>query len=332
MAVRKGNNQKLKLLFLIKILNEQTDENHGLKMKQIREQLALNGVNCSRKILYEDFKELEKIGIEVIPEKVGHEVYYRLINKEFELAELKLLVDSIQSAKFITDKKSKELIKKIESLASQYEAKQLQRQVVTTGRIKTMNESIYYNVDKLHNSINNGHKIKFHYFQWNLKKEMELRHDGDWYEGSPWALVWDNEYYYLVAYDSDEKKIKHYRVDKMIHIQEQLENRDGEEEYKLFDMARYSKSLFGMFGGVETKVTLQANNSMVGILIDRFGKDIMIIPVDDTQFKTTVTVALSKQFIGWIMSLGDEVKVIEPTEAVTLMKEEIKRLNTQYSL
>ena len=191
----KGKHQKLKLLYLIKILMKETDDGHGLSRQNIIDRLNARGISADRKTLYSDFEELRAFGIDIITEHEGNDWTYHIGEREFELAELKLLVDSVQSARFITERKSRELIKKLESLVSRHEAKQLHRQVLISGRVKTMNESIYYNVDKIHTAINADSRIRFQYFQWNVKKEMVLRHNGAWYHVSPWALVWDNENY-----------------------------------------------------------------------------------------------------------------------------------------
>lgn len=328
--VRKGEHQKLKMLILAQLFLSKTDDEHGLTMAEIIENLKMEGVNADRKTLYTDIEELREFGMDIIAEKKGKNFFYHIGSREFELPELKLLVDSVQSAKFITDKKSKELIKKLESLVSIYEGKKLQRQVVIAGRVKTINENIYYNVDQIHEAIGKECQIEFQYFQWNIHKEMTLRKNGAFYQVSPWALMWDDENYYLVAYDDQEKKIKHYRVDKMLHVSVIEKRRQGEEDFKEFDMPHYTKSLFGMFGGKETQVTLMAENEKIGILIDRFGKDIPISKVDDQHVKTTVNVAISNQFLGWIMSLGDGIQVLGPESVVTSMKEEIQRLYNLY--
>ncbi len=327
---RKGDNQKLKMLYLAKIFMEETDDLHALTMPEIIAKLSAYGVNADRRTLYLDIEELRRFGLDIIAVREGRYYYYHLGERLFELAELKLLVDSVQSAKFITNKKSKALIQKLESLVSKYEGKKLQRQVIISGRIKAMNESIYYNVDKLHEAIGADCQIRFKYFRWNVRKIMELRKDGAWYQVSPWALMWDDENYYLVGFDSAEGKIKHYRVDKMIKISLTEEKREGKDQFRSFDMPRYTKILFGMFGGEESSVTLEARNDMVGILIDRFGKEIFITPVDETHFRTNVNVAVSKQFLGWIIALGDGVKIIAPDSVVEQMKAEIGRLTRQY--
>ena len=325
-----GNKQKLKLLYLIKIFTEDTDDQHALTLPQIVEKLGAYGISAERKTLYQDFELLRDFGFDIIGQQARRNFYYHMGNRRFELPELKLLVDSVQSAKFITDKKSNTLIKKLEGMVSKYEARKLQRQVIISGRIKAMNESIYYNVDKLHEAIGTDRQIRFKYFRWNIKKEMELRKDGAWYQVSPWALMWDDENYYLVGYDAEDGKIKHYRVDKMWRISVADRKREGKEQFKAFNMPRYTKSLFGMFGGEEVKVTLEAENGMVGILLDRFGKDIPVKPVDADHFRTSVVVAVSSQFLGWIMALGDGVKIIGPDKVVARMKEEIRLISQMY--
>ena len=325
-----GNKQKLKLLYLIKIFTEDTDDQHALTLPQIVEKLGAYGISAERKTLYQDFELLRDFGFDIIGQQARRNFYYHMGNRRFELPELKLLVDSVQSAKFITDKKSNALIKKLEGMVSKYEARKLQRQVIISGRIKAMNESIYYNVDKLHEAIGTDRQIRFKYFRWNINKEMELRKDGAWYQVSPWALMWDDENYYLVGYDAEDGKIKHYRVDKMWRISVADRKREGKEQFKAFNMPRYTKSLFGMFGGEEVKVTLEAENGMVGILLDRFGKDIPVKPVDADHFRTSVVVAVSSQFLGWIMALGDGVKIIGPDKVVARMKEEIRLISQMY--
>ncbi len=326
----KGENQKLKMLYLTRLFMEQTDDEHGLTMPQIIDWLSARGVNADRKTLYLDLEELRRYGLDILTEQVGHKTYYALGARDFELPELKLLVDSVQAAKFITDKKSRELIRKLEGLVSTHQARQLHRQVLISGRVKTMNESIYYNIDKLHGAINADAQIRFQYYQWNVNKEMELRRGGAVYQVSPWALIWDDENYYLVAYDASDNKIKHYRVDKMLRIRITDERRLGRDTFKAFDMARYAKSLFGMYGGEETAVTLEGENRLVGVVIDRFGKDIALVSVDGDHFEASVNVAVSSQFFGWVMGLGGGVRITGPEPVVRRMREEVKKLAEQY--
>lgn len=326
----KGKNQKFKLYCLAQIMLEQTDEEHYISMPEIIEALAAYDITADRKSLYQDLRDLEKLGIEVEGEATGNRYHYHVISRFFELPELKLLVDAIQSSKFITERKSNALIKKLERLVSKYEAQKLQRQVYVSGRIKTMNESIYYTVDAIHNAISENRKIKFQYYQWNLKKEMELRHNGAWYHISPWGLSWDDENYYLVGFDSEAGLIKHYRVDKMLHISMSEEKREGSEYFTKLDMAEYAKKSFGMYGGEEQTVKLLVDNSLAGVVIDRFGKDVMMIPTDGNRFTVSVNVRVSRQFMGWVFSLGEKVKIIGPDLVVEQMREEVSRLVRQY--
>lgn len=326
----KGTNQKFKLYRLAQIMMKKTDEEHYITMPEIKEALAEYDITADRKSLYNDLRDLEILGIEVEGEQDGNRYRYHVVNRPFELPELKLLVDAIQSSKFITEKKSNSLIKKLETMVSEYDAQKLQRQVYVSGRIKAMNESIYYTVDAIHNAISENKKIRFQYFQWNVKKEMELRHGGAYYHISPWGLSWDDENYYLIGYDSDAEQIRHYRVDKMLRIQMSKEDREGREHFRKLDMADYARKSFGMFRGEEQQVKLLVNNRMAGVIIDRFGKEVMMIPADADHFRVSVEVHVSPQFLSWIISLGDDVKIIGPEDVVERMREEIRRLSRQY--
>lgn len=326
----KSSNQKLKLIYLMKILMERTDEMHSITMPEIIDALAAYDISAERKSLYNDIENLRLYGLDVIGTQEDRTYSYHIGNRQFELAELKLLVDSVQSAKFITAKKSNELIKKIEGLASKYEASQLHRQVFVAGRVKTMNESIYYNVDRIHTAIAENSRITFQYFQWNVDKEMELRHDGALYEVSPWSLSWDDENYYLIAYDSSEGIIKHFRVDKMLYIKSNGKRREGRQAFKSFDMATYARKMFGMYCGKEEWVRIECDNSFAGVMIDRFGKDVSMMRLDDKRFVVNVEVAVSKQFLAWIIGLGEGVTLAGPDNVVEMMNLEIDRLIKQY--
>ena len=246
------------------------------------------------------------------------------------MAELKLLVDAIQSSKFITEKKSQELIKKLGTLVSVHEAKQLKRQVYVAGRAKAINENIFYNVDAIHKAIEENKKVRFQYFQWNTKKEMELRKNGDWYEVSPWALMWEDENYYLVAFDRVAGKIKHYRVDKMLKMSSMDSDREGREIFEQSNVSEYTRKNFGMFAGEEETVKLEVHNGLVGVILDRFGTDTMIIPADKEHFRVNVRVSVSNQFFGWIFGLGDGIKILGPENVKMKMKEEIEKIQKFY--
>ncbi len=326
----RGNNQKIKLYRLAQIMAQKTDGDHYLTMPQIMEELAKYEVTADRKTIYVDLAELKMFGLEVESETIGRWTGYHVVSRNFDLPELKLLVDAIQSSKFITARKSNELIKKIESLCSEHEAKQLQRQVFVQGRIKSMNESIYNTVDTIHYAITENKKIKFKYFTWNIKKEQELRHDGKFYIISPWALTWDDENYYLIGFDSVDKKVKHYRVDKMLKMSPVEEAREGREYFKKFDAADYAKKNFSMYGGEEEDVVVWLKNDMCGVFIDRFGTDISFKPVDADHCTVRLKVAMSQHFIGWIFALGENVKIVGPESVLKMAKEEAKRIYGQY--
>ncbi len=326
----KGAKQKLKLYYLGRIMLDKTDDEHALTMEQIRHELALYGVSADRKSLYDDFEALRVLGIDVIGEKCGHSYTYHVGKKPFDVAECKLLVDAVQSSKFITEKKSSELIRKLTDLVSHYEARQLKRQVVVKGRVKTMNESIYYIVDDIHRAIEKNRKISFEYMRWNLQKKMERRRLG-LYTVSPWALTWDDENYYLIAFDEEEKIIKHYRVDKMKKITVLDDLRDGLEDFEKFGVASYMRMSFGMFGGKKTSVRIAFRDDLVGVFIDRFGKDIPIYPFEREGWSVTrVDVALSAPFYGWLFGLGDEVELVSPDEAVTGFRNALKKVSMKY--
>lgn len=326
----KGTNQKLKLYYLSRIMLQNTDDEHMITMPEIKEALAAYQVTADRKSLYDDMEALRILGVDVIGEKVGRDFFYHVGGKHFEIAELKLLVDAIQSSKSISEKKSNELIKKLTAMASKYEAEQLKRQVVVQGRVKTMNESIYYFIDDLHKAIAENKQIRFEYMKWNLEKKLERRREEP-YVVSPWSLTWDDENYYLIAYDEAAGTIKHFRVDKMKSITILEEKRTGLEQFKEFDLARYAKMNFGMFAGEPVKVKLAFSNDKVGIFLDRFGRDIHIHPAKQEGWSETyVDVALSDQFLGWIFALGSSVKILSPAEVVERFKNELKSMYDQY--
>ena len=326
----KGTNQKYKLIYIIKYLVENTDDNHKVTMPQILAYLEANEITAERKSIYDDIDAIQELGIDVQKEKVGRNFYYYVVDRDFEMAELKLLVDAIQSSKFITEKKSQELIKKLGTLVSVHEAKQLKRQVYVAGRAKAINENIFYNVDAIHNAIEENKKVRFQYFQWNTKKEMELRKNGDWYEVSPWALMWEDENYYLVAFDRIAGKMKHYRVDKMLKMSCIDSDREGREIFEKSNVSEYTKKNFGMFAGEEETVKLEVHNGLVGVILDRFGTDTMIIPADEEHFRVNVRVSVSNQFFGWVFGLGDGIKILGPENVKMKMKEEIEKIQKFY--
>lgn len=310
----KGPNQKKKLLILQKLLLTRTDEAHPLTIRELIEELARWDVQAERKSLYDDLETLRSFGLDVQCRK-GRSPGWFVGERQFELPELKLLVDAVQSSKFITRRKSDSLIRKLESLASVHQARQLQRQVFVAGRVKTMNESIYYNVDMLHTAIGEGRGVSFRYFDYNSRKEKVFRREGLRYLVSPYGLVWDNENYYLVGYAADHGEVRHYRVDKMSDI-DVIDPLPEGASAGTFDMAGYAQKHFGMFSGADAAVTLRCREGLAGVVLDRFGQEAMLVPGDDGTFTVTVTVVVSPQFWGWLFGLGGGVELLSPAWAV----------------
>ena len=325
----KSYHQKLKILYILQILMEDSDERHPITTKGLIAELETYGIRAERKSIYDDIAALEDYGVDVVKvaEKPGG---YYLAKREFELAELKLLVDAVQASKFVTQAKSEELIHKLERLTSRENARQLNRQVVVTNRSKAINENIYYNVDMIYAAISVGVKIKFQYFTWTIEKEMELKKDGAFYEVSPFLLSWDDENYYLIAYDAEAGIIKHFRVDKMLHISLSRELRDGMEVFEQLDVGEYAKKTFGMFAGEEEVVTLVCEHDMIGVMIDRFGKDVSVRRKDETTFLLRTKVAVSGQFFGWIAGLGTKVMIQSPDAVVTRYQNYLKEIVLAY--
>ena len=275
----KSSRQKAKLLYLQKILFELTDENHGITINEMINELEKYGIKSERKSLYDDLKILENFGGMDICKTKSNTVKYYLASRDFEVPELKMLVDAIQSARFISSKKSLALIKKLEGLVSKYDGSQLQEHVHIVNRVKTYNEKIYYNIDTVTNAIEADRQITFKYFRWKIDctngctVKKEERHAGKLYKVSPWALNWSDENYYLIAFDSESNMVKHYRIDKMEHIEISGDLRDGKSQYEQFDISNYNKYIFSMFGGEVTDVKLSVDDEYIGVLADKFGEN-----------------------------------------------------------
>ena len=314
----KSSGQKLKLLYLMKILLLQTDETHSLSVGELISKLAEHGVNAERKTIYDDIEALRQFGLDIVMEKT--KAYgYHIAGRDFELPELKLLADAVQSSKFITEKKSLELIKKLESLASIYDAGKLRRQVFIHNRVKSMNESIYYSVDTLHEAITDGKKISFRYFDYDIRKEGVFRKGGAPYIVSPIALSWSEENYYLISHSDEREGFTHFRVDRMRDVEKLEEDRNVGDG--ALNLANYSKKVFGMFGGAETDVRLRVSNQLAGAIIDRFGKDVIIVPDGEAHFTVSLRVVLSPVFHGWLFQFGELCEVLSPQ----CLRDDLKR-------
>lgn len=306
----KSYNQKLKILYLRELL-EDSDREHVITMKIILDYLGERGIKAERKSIYDDLGALRDYGLKIEKGPGPHGGYY-LADHEFSLPELKLLVDAVQASKFITQKKSRELIKKLEKLAGKRDAKQLNRQVVVSERNKAGNENIYQNIDMIYSGISANRQITFKYFEWTVSKTMKLRKNGETYQVSPWYLNWDDENYYLIAYDSAAGIVKHFRVDKMLEIGLTEEKREGRSQMEDLNLADYTRKTFGMFAGSEETVTLDCENSLIGVVIDRFGTELAVRPLDEGHFRARTDVAVSPQFYGWLSGFGGRIVIQSP--------------------
>lgn len=313
------------MLLILDYLQKHTDETHDATTPQLIDYLAANGIKAERKSIYSDIQTLVDFGYDIVRGPGPHDGY-QLLSRDFELAEVKLLVDLVQSSKFITTRKSRELISKLQHFVSENDARKLQRQVVVTDRNKTLNENIYYSVDVIYSAIANNRQIHFQYFDWDVHKQMIPRKDGAIYEVSPWLLTWDDENYYLVAYDSAAACMKHYRVDKMLHIELSESPRAGRDLFEQIDVASYSKKTFGMFAGEEETIQLLCDNSLIGVIVDRFGSDVALRPYDDTHALARMNIAVSPQFFGWLAGLSGRVTIHSPQSVADSYKAYLQHL------
>ena len=322
--------QKEKILALREILLRESDEEHPLSSTQIIALLAKRGIEAERKSVYTDIEALREAGMDIVRSGEGRGSGYFAASRRFELPELKLLVDSVQSSKFITAKKTRALIGKLEGLTSRHQARDLSRQVYVTGRVKTMNESIYYNVDELHRAIAADRQIRFRYFEFTAERKRQYRRGGKFYQVSPFALIWESENYYLLAYDAGSGILKHYRVDKMTDIALTGEPRQGREIFEAQDMSAYTRKVFGMFSGREARVQLRFENRLAGPVLDRLGTDAMLIPDGEAHFTVLADVVVSPQFYAWVCGFGDGVQILSPQWAAEGYAEHIRRIAALY--
>lgn len=305
----KSVNQKQKLFRLFEILMRETDDEHGISMKEIIRQLDECGIKAERKSIYDDFAVLENLGYPVLRIS-GKPTTYTLECRPFDLPELKMLVDAVQVSKFITGRKSREIISRLGMFAGR-KSYELSRQVYVEDRAKTENSATIYTIDEIHRAINEKKRLTFKYFDYNSKKEVVYRHGGRLYEVSPCTLIWNDENYYLVAYDSETDLIKNYRVDKMKNARMIDEPRSTAKKVVDFDPSDYSQKIFGMYGGREELVTVEFEERLASVVIDRFGHDITFIKTD-FGFKVTLKVMVSPTFFAWILGFGESARIISP--------------------
>ena len=317
------SDQKRRLFLMNSILLAETDENHSLTVYDLKSHLEVYGINVDRRTICGDIEDLITLGTDIVKEKDGKKDAYKVVQREFETAELKTMVDAVQASRFLTEKKSGELIRKISALTSVYEARKLRREVIIQGRDKYANEQVYYNVDRIHEALSLGRRICFEYYTWDVSRCLKLKGT---YELSPWALIWSDEKYYVVGYDSMKRSRKHFRVDKMKKIVLSKAYRDGGFLFTREYLAKYTQRYFGMFDGDEKKIGLLIRSDKIGILFDHFGTGIPIWQEDDPDWvETEVRVVVSGQFFGWLHSLGDSIRLIRPEEVVEEYRDRLEK-------
>lgn len=324
-----NTNIKLKMMYIMQALLEKTDENHFLSVNDLIAELEKYNIKSERKSIYSDINLLQDFGVEIecVKERSNQ---YHVVGRTFELPELKLLVDAVQASRFITESKSRQLIKKLETQCSKYEAKELNRHVFMRNRIKNMNESIYYNIDRIHNALIENKQIKFKYFEYNLNKKMIPKRNGELYIASPYALTWADENYYLIAYYERHQKVCHFRVDRMLDIEVLDEQVHDLEQKNKFDIADYANKHFNMFTGDVERVELLFDNSLINAVMDRFGREVTIFKVDEEHFKIITNLATGPTFLSWLFMFGDKVKILGPDKVKEAMKEHIDSVASLY--
>lgn len=307
-TMAKSERQKLKLLILRDYLRSHTDELHPVSMQQILAALEGEGIRAERKSVYDDLDTLRDYGMEI--RKVsGKNGGYYVPERDFALSELKLLVDAVQAARFLSEKESMALIRKLAALSSAHEAELLRREVVVTGRAKSGSEDVCRNVDTLHAAIAGNSRITFRYFDYDLNGSRRYR--PGLYTASPYALCWQDENYYLIAH-SERHGLTHYRVDKMASISMTGQPRYMDAQTRELDLTEYGKNVFGMFAGSREQLRLRFDRSLAGVVIDRFGRGTPCVPDGPDAFICTVEVAVSPNFFGWLASFGARAQLLSP--------------------
>ena len=325
-------NQSLRTLYVMDYLLRYTDEKHPCTCAELIAMLekkdALMGVTIGRKSIYSDISTLgpDGFGLDIIS---SNGKYY-IASRDFELEEVELLLDVVQSANFITEKKSRNLVKKLENLASAHEAKTLNRKIHIFNRVKTQNEKVFYNIASLSRAINSNVAVQFKYFKYDVSKLRKYGRSGGSYTVSPFALFWGEQNYYLLAYSHADRELRHYRIDRIEGITVTGMPREGHEEYGKIDIATYPPKVFYAFRGPEYQVTLRCKNMFSEAVLDRFGRNVMLIPDGDEHFTVTVDILESPQFYAWLTGFGDGVEVVSPAAVRDGMTAHLEKILRQY--
>ncbi len=325
----KSENQKLKLLYVRKMLWEATDENHTLTVNEIILKLAALGIKAERKSIYDDIVDLQKFGMDIECRR-GRSNEYFLASRELALPELKILADVVATSKFITRKKSIKLIKKLEHLTCTYQGKDLERRVQVRNRIENMHESVYSAVDKLHKAIAKKKKISFNCWEWTLEKKEKVRKNSGKFVVSPCVLCWDNDRYYLAVYSNETRDFKYYRVDKMSEVIILDKPCDFATMKQGLDLTIHTKKHFGMDAGKVQRVCLYCDNSLTGAMIDRFGQDVIIRKSDSLGFTICVDLVANPVFFAWLVEFGAGIKILTPESVGTEFKYYLRNISKLY--
>ena len=323
----RSDNQKLKIFYILDYLQKNSHQDHPVRASELLSMLdRQHNFVCDRKTIYSDIAALQEYGVDIvsIPGKNGGNY---IASRNFELPELKLLIDAVQSSKFLTAKKSRELIEKLCTQCSVHDAQLMRRDVLVAGRVKSMNETIYYNVDAIQEAIAQNKQIVFRYFDWDLNGQRKYRTKD--YECSPYGLCQDNENCYLLAL-SDRHGITSYRVDRMADIQLLVDSRVLCPELTGRNLNEHANRLFQMYAGEAADVKMRFHKSLVNVVIDRFGKDTMLIPDGDEHFVFTVRVAVSPMFLSWVIGFGAKAKILYPDSVVDACKKMCLEALEQY--
>ena len=323
----KSDNQKLKIFYILDYLEAHSNEKNPVRASELITMLdRQHDIRCDRKTVYSDIAALQQYGVDIVslPGKNGG---YYIASRNFELPELKLLIDAVQSSRYLTEKKSRELIEKLCSQCNEQDAKLMRRTVLVSGRVKSMNETIYYNVDTIQEAIAQNKQITFRYFDWDFGGKRKYR-DKE-YLASPYGLCQDHENCYLLAFSS-RYGITSYRVDRMTDIQLAEENRIPCPELTGKALHDHANRLFQMYSGDALDVKMRFHKSLLNVVIDRFGKNTMLIPDGDEYFNFTVKVAISPMFLSWIIGFGAKAKILYPQSVADACKALCMEAMSQY--
>ena len=323
----KSDNQKLKILYILDFLQRNSHEDHLIKASDLIRMLAdQHSISCDRKTIYSDIAALQDYGVDIvsIPGKNGG---YYIASRNFELPELKLLIDAVQSSRYLTEKKSRELIGKLCAQCNEQDAHLLTRTVLVSGRVKSMNDSIYNNVDYIQEAISHNRQIQFRYFDWDLGAKRRYREKE--YLASPYGLCQDNENCYLLAL-SERHGITSYRVDRMSNLKVSEHQRVPCPELTGKAFHEHANRLFQMFSGDTVNVKLQFHKDLINVVIDRFGKDTMLIPDGADHFNFTVNVAVSPMFLSWVIGFGSKARILHPKSVIDQCRQLCQEAMSQY--